>query len=53
VVIAVNVSPKTVLPLMVTVPDNAVLSVLIAVAELAGDAKWVRSEERRVGKECQ
>ena len=39
VVIAVNVSPKTVLPLIITVPDNAALVVLIGVVELAGDAK--------------
>ena len=49
-VIAVNVSPKTVLPLMVTVPDNAALSVLIAVAELAGDAEWVAVSALRASK---
>jgi len=41
VVTAVRVSPKTAFPLMVTIPLKVALSVVIDVAVLAGDAKWV------------
>ena len=40
-VLAVNVSPKTALPVMVTVPVNVALLVVKVTAELGGDAKCV------------
>jgi hypothetical protein len=39
--LAVNVSPKTVLPVIVTVPVSAALLVLNVAGELGGEAKCV------------
>lgn len=50
-VLAVNISPNTALPDIVTVPDKVALSVVMDVAVLAGDAKRVVVSALRAIKE--
>ena len=50
VVFVVSVCPKTALPVMETVPDNAAVLVLNAAIVLAGDAKCVAVSAKRASK---
>ena len=49
-VLAVNISPKTVDPEIITVPDNVALLVQNVFVELGGEAKWVTVSALRDSK---